>query len=91
MVGKGKQEETPVQIRIVVRAEWDEDACVWVATSDHVPGLVTESSSLDDLMRRCEQLIPDLLKMNGAAPDDDSRLAPFDLVAQRYRSNSLGC
>ena len=26
-----------------VRAEWDEEAKVWVATSDDVPGLVTEA------------------------------------------------
>jgi len=25
-----------------VRAEWDEEAKVWVATSDDVPGLVTK-------------------------------------------------
>jgi predicted RNase H-like HicB family nuclease len=32
-----------------VRAEWDTDAAVWVATSDDVPGLVTEAVTLEAL------------------------------------------
>lgn len=32
-----------------VRAEWDEEARVWVATSDDVPGLVTEADTVEDL------------------------------------------
>ena len=27
---------------LFIRAEWDEDVNVWVATSDDVPGLATE-------------------------------------------------
>ena len=30
---------------LFVRAEWDEDAGVWVATSDDVPGLVAEADT----------------------------------------------
>jgi predicted RNase H-like HicB family nuclease len=28
-----------------IRAEWDEEARVWVATSDDVPGLATEGET----------------------------------------------
>jgi hypothetical protein len=30
---------------LLVTAEWDEEAKVWVATSDDVPGLATEAES----------------------------------------------
>jgi len=30
----------------VVKAIWDEEARVWVATSDGVPGLATEAESI---------------------------------------------
>jgi hypothetical protein len=33
----------------VVRAKWDDEAKVWVAASDDVPGLVTEASSTRSL------------------------------------------
>ena len=29
-----------------IRAEWDEEAAVWVATSDDVPGLATERTDV---------------------------------------------
>ena len=32
---------------LFVRAEWDEEARVWVATSDDVPGLATEALTMD--------------------------------------------
>ena len=30
-----------MQKALFIRAEWDEEASVWVATSDDVPGLAT--------------------------------------------------
>jgi len=33
--------------RVTVSANWDGDAKVWVATSDDVPGLVTEAAGRD--------------------------------------------
>ncbi len=43
---------------------WDDDAAVWVATSDDVPGLVLESGSYDALIERVKLAIPELLKLN---------------------------
>ena len=37
---------------LFVRAEWDEDAEVWVATSDDVPGLATEEDNLERLIKK---------------------------------------
>lgn len=35
---------------LFVRAEWDEEAKVWVATSDDVPGLVAEADTAETLL-----------------------------------------
>ena len=43
---------------------WDPDACVWVATSKDVPGLVLESGSYDALIERVRYAIPELLELN---------------------------
>lgn len=61
-----------------VQAIWDNEAKVWVALSDDIPGLVAEASSLDDLFRNLQELIPELLVLNGMAQVDH---APFQLVA----------
>ena len=44
---------------------WDEDAAVWVATSEDVPGLVLESGSFDALLERVRNAVPELLELNG--------------------------
>ena len=49
----------------LVTAEWDNEAGVWVATSDDVPGLVSEAATLDDLVRRVLLVTPELLDDNG--------------------------
>jgi len=64
----------------VVHAEWDEEACVWVATSDDVPGLVTEAQTLEALSAKLERMVPELLQANGVSPDAD---VPYELVARR--------
>jgi len=33
---------------------WDEEACVWVATSDNIPGLVAESDSYAELIEKID-------------------------------------
>lgn len=43
---------------------WDEEADVWVATSPDIIGLVLESDSLDALMDRVKDAVPELLKLN---------------------------
>ena len=44
---------------------WDDEASVWVATSDDIPGLVLESGSLDALIERVRFAAPELLSLNG--------------------------
>lgn len=49
---------------------WDEEADVWTATSEDIPGLVLESGSLDVLMERIRFAVPELLVLNGICEKD---------------------
>jgi hypothetical protein len=50
----------------LVLAQWDAEAGVWVATSDDVPGLVTEAASIEALRTKLVDLVPDLLRADAA-------------------------
>ncbi|MEQ1616699.1 MAG: DUF1902 domain-containing protein [Hyphomicrobiaceae bacterium] len=52
---------------IIVRATWDDDARVWVATSEDVPGLVAESAILEALRDKVLVMVPELLELNGGS------------------------
>ena len=52
----------------VVKFTWDNEAGVWIATSDDIPGLVLESGSFDALIERVRFTVPELLELNGTAP-----------------------
>ena len=54
---------------ILVRASWDEDASVWVATSHDVPGIVTEADSLEELRSKLLVMISELIELNGISSD----------------------
>lgn len=45
---------------------WDDEACVWVATSDDIPGLVLEGGSFDALLERVRFAAPEILKLNSS-------------------------
>jgi len=64
-----------------VRAEWDPEAGVWVATSDDVPGLVTEADTLESLSAKLEIMVPELLEANGVTPGTE---VPYELLARRF-------
>jgi predicted RNase H-like HicB family nuclease len=49
---------------IIVKAEWDIEASVWVAESDDVPGLAAQSSTLEALRPKVLAMISDLIEMN---------------------------
>ena len=48
----------------VVHAEWDEQAGVWIATSDDVPGLCCEGATVEGLVDTVVALVSDLLIAN---------------------------
>lgn len=65
-----------------VRAEWDANASVWVATSDDVPGLVTEARTVEGLDAKLKTLVPELLEANGCMPAYG--LIAVELLAHRF-------
>jgi predicted RNase H-like HicB family nuclease len=71
---------------LVVRAEWDDEAKVWVATSDDVPGLVTEADTVEELEAKLKIMIPELLDLNGVSHGDE---IPMSLVAMRRENIRL--
>jgi len=64
-----------------VRAEWDQEVGVWVATSDDVPGLATEAETLEALSAKLEYMIPELLEANGVPLNAE---VPYELLARRF-------
>lgn len=64
-----------------VKAFWDEEAKVWVATSDDVPGLTTEADSVEALVEKLKIVIPELLEANHVT--EDLVGIPFSLDAHQ--------
>ena len=50
----------------IVNLIFDEEAAVWVATSQDIPGLVLESGSFDALLERVKVAAPELLALDAA-------------------------
>jgi predicted RNase H-like HicB family nuclease len=48
---------------------WDEEARVWIAESDDIPGLILESGSPDALIERVRYAAPELLELSGNMAD----------------------
>jgi len=43
---------------------WDDEASVWVAESEDIPGLILESSSFDELVGKVKTAVPELLEIS---------------------------
>lgn len=65
--------------KYIVSAFWDDEAKVWVATSDDIPGLTTEASTLDALVERVNAVAPELL-------DDNAQFVPGGRAANEQIS-----
>ncbi len=74
--------------RIEVKAEWDPEANVWIATSDDLPGLVTEAETVEALQQKLSVMIPDLLEANGSTATE-IRNIPMNLIARREAMISI--
>ncbi len=69
---------------LIIRADWDAEANVWVAYSDDVPGLATGADTLEELVDKLKVIIPELLEENGLLPKTDGPVdVPFSIMAQR--------
>jgi len=73
---------------ILVNAEWDDEARVWVATSDDVPGLATEAETVEALEAKLKVMIPELLELNGIDLGVKGEV-PMNLIATRRENIRL--
>lgn len=64
--------------KVVVTAVWDDEAKVWVAESDDVPGLATEAETIEALIAKLQIMIPDLLEANDGC--EDMPAVPLELI-----------
>ncbi len=67
----------------VITFTWDDEADVWIATSEDIPGLVLESGSFDALLERTRFAIPELLELN--SPE----AKPFSLTFKSERHERM--
>ena len=65
-----------------VKAEWDAEAGVWVASSDDVPGLATGAETIESLVEKLRVVIPELLAENGLLAGGAQEI-PFAVSAER--------
>ncbi|MEH2263766.1 DUF1902 domain-containing protein [Nostoc sp.] len=72
-----------IQNTLKIDAFWDKDAEVWVATSENVPGLVTEASTIEYLTQKLREMIPELLVLNQIVPSDYAGFISFELTSHR--------
>ncbi|WP_287127619.1 DUF1902 domain-containing protein [Candidatus Cyanaurora vandensis] len=70
------------QIIYKVEAFWDAEATVWVATSEDVPGLVTEAGTIETLMQKLQCIIPELVLLNRVVTPESGSIT-FQLTSHR--------
>ena len=49
----------------LITLNWDDEACVWIAESPDIPGLILESRSFDELIEKVKTAAPELLEISG--------------------------
>lgn len=63
---------------------WDDEARVWIATSEDIPGLILESGSADVLMERVRYAVPELLEFSNQNQGDISLSFNTEYHAKAY-------
>ncbi len=66
---------------IIVRADWDEEAGVWVATTNDIDGLAVEAATLETLSDKVCAAIVDLIELNGF--EGPSKDLPVHIMADK--------
>lgn len=54
-----------------IQLVWDDEAEVWMATSDDIPGLILEDDSADKLIQRVILAAPEIIELNGVEKRQD--------------------
>ena len=69
----------------VIDVRWDATACVWVATSDTVPGVAVEADTCEEILGVIEDVLPDLFRGNGLECDEGTVSVVFDTRVETIR------
>ena len=70
-------------VSIIVRAEWDEEALVWVATSKDIDGLAVEAESFEALQPKVLAAVTDLVELNGFECDGSLPDIPVHIMTDQ--------
>lgn len=73
------------ELVIIIKAVWDDEAKVWVATSENLPGLVTEADTIEQLYDKLAAMISDLIDGEGMTD------IPIHLMAEQSRKLRIAC
>ncbi len=68
---------------LFIRAEWDDEARVWVVVDSDVPGLATEADTLEALIDKLKAMVPELLEANHVNLGGE---VPFELLTRRFET-----
>jgi Domain of unknown function (DUF1902) len=52
-------------VSIIVKASWDDEAKVWVASSTDIDGLAVEAETLESLQVKVTAALTDLIELSG--------------------------
>ena len=67
-------------MKYVINVIWDNDAAVYIATSESIPGLVLESGSFDALVEKVRVAVPELLQLN----NDKADIVDLTFLSERH-------
>ena len=54
-----------------IQLAWDDEAKVWMATSEDIPGLILEDESADKLIQRVIIAAPEIIELNDVEKRQD--------------------
>ena len=66
---------------IIVRANWDDEAGVWVASSTDIDGLAIEAATIEALEPKVLAALGDLIELNGI--DSDLPEIPVHIMTEQ--------
>lgn len=61
---------------------WDDEARTWYVSETDVPGLATEAATLEEMERKLQQMIPEVLELNDTL--ESRQQVPFELIARKH-------
>lgn len=70
------------ELCIKVYARWDDEAKVYHAWSDDIPGLATEAETLEQLKEKLCVIVPELIELNDHSPFDNHKDVPLCLLTE---------